>query len=279
MYCPRYRLGRQLFEMAIKALCFHEQSHFLQGHLHYMHDFSPSATWDEAFATAPPDGISPLESRVLEMMADVWAFKICFNLTSRQIMAHKRGEGAGLQMWISDAADSSAEFAFYSILGACILFAILDRCDALQKKTPTERSHPSATVRLIATLNYMMHSFREHTFQTVDEGRWMRRVIEACREMFKVLECPNFSAAAVESVLLQQPISVADDRLPVREYTELHKSIEKRSAESTEICKPYTSSLNIYLLTRHQVGAHVASKIMRRYVQLTDEINCTSGSI
>jgi hypothetical protein len=186
---PRGQLGNHLNEFACKLISLHEQSHFLLGHVHLLKSWSHELTFDEV----PSEKARLLGShhlRSMELQADTLAYVLGVE-NYLTFGGHLTPRG----LWLP-AANKPEGYLFYALLGTALVFGILDRADRLYAQKLSERTHPSASTRLLNLFAIFQGSILHHIDSDQRRIELVSALLRECKVLFGVLQCEPLTAEA-----------------------------------------------------------------------------------
>ena len=148
----RVGLGITLYQNAARFVAFHEQGHFLRGHLHYLYSTSKKLSFAELPTAGGEREAEPAVARALEFDADGFAAAVAFGdlLTFASLTEQANAQtGANL---------TQEDYAHLFLLGVACLFAVLHRTERSNRND--QLTHPSAAARVANIWRYFVGTHR-----------------------------------------------------------------------------------------------------------------------
>jgi hypothetical protein len=179
----RLALGNALFDAATRFVAFHEQGHFIRGHLHYVNGESHGLKLSELPAPGYDRAAEPSVMCAFELDADGFAAGVAFSdlLSFPEILAP---ETAG-----TEAVQSTEDYVRLFLAGFACLFAVLARGDRYLSSVTT---HPSAAVRMVNVWEYFVYSCRQALGREMPvNDELFSAALADVNTVFEILEVPQ----------------------------------------------------------------------------------------
>jgi hypothetical protein len=155
----RRLLAFDLFDLAVKFICLHEQGHYLSGHLDVVRAHGADFYWAET-AWQQRFQVEPSEMRVFEIQADSFA---------SQVLMNPHAQAGRNARQVSEDPILTAYVLRCSTVAMAVVAALLEINDRQYAASNSRRTHPSAGARLLNMLRYVFVSRGEGTHEN-DSG-------------------------------------------------------------------------------------------------------------